>query len=158
MSNSLQPHGLYHARLLTSLSPRVCSNLCPLSWWYYLTILSSTTPFSFCLQSFPASRSFLMSQLFISGGQRFGASGSALPMNIEGWFPLGLMAGSPCSLSDSQESSPTRQFRSIHSSALSLLYGPSSSHIHMWVQKNHSFDFLLAKWRLSFLTPCLGLS
>ena len=90
MSNSLQPHVLQHARLLTSLSPRVCSNLCPLSWWCYLTISSSTIPFSFCLHSFPASGSFLMSWLFTLGGQSIEASASAtvLPMNIQGWFPL----------------------------------------------------------------------
>ena len=75
-----------------SLSPRVCSDSCALSWWCYLTILSSATPFSFCLQSFPASGSFLMSWLFASGGQRVGAStsSSVLPMTIQGWFPLGL--------------------------------------------------------------------
>ena len=90
MSNSLQPHGLQHARLLTSLSPRVCSNLCPLSWWCYLTVSSSTIPFSFCLHSFPASGSFLMSWFFTLGGQSIEASASAtvLPMNIQGWFPL----------------------------------------------------------------------
>ena len=91
MSDSFQPHGLQHARLLCpSSSPRVCSNSCPLSWWCYPTISSSVVPFS-CLQSFPASGSFQMSQLFTSGGQRIGASApaSVLPMNIQGWFPLG---------------------------------------------------------------------
>ena len=70
MSDSLQPHGLQHARLpCTSSSPRVCSNSCPLSQWCYLIISSSVTPFSSYPQSFPASGSFLMSQLFTSGGQ-----------------------------------------------------------------------------------------
>ena len=91
MSDSLWPHGLQHDRLpCPSLSPGVCSNSCPLSWWCYLTISSSATLFSFCLQSFPASGSFTMSQLFTSGGQSIGASASVLPMNIQNWFPLGL--------------------------------------------------------------------
>ena len=93
VSNSLQPHGLQHARLpCPSLSPRVCSNSCPLSRWCYPTISSSVTCFSSCLQSFPASGSFPMSWLSASGGQSFRASASAsvLPMNIQGWLPLGL--------------------------------------------------------------------
>ena len=84
-------HGLKHTRLpCPSLSSQVCSDLCPLSWWCYLAI-SSSIPFSSCLQSFTASGSFLVSQLFTSGGQSIGvsASTSALPMNIQDWFPLG---------------------------------------------------------------------
>ena len=73
-----------------SLSPRVCSNLCPLSPWCHPTISFFVTLFSSCPQSFPASGSFPMSQLFASGGQSIGASASVLPMNIQGWFPLGL--------------------------------------------------------------------
>ena len=72
-----------------SLSPGVCSNSCPLSRWYHTTILSSVNPFS-CLQSFPASGSFPISQLFTPVGQSIGASASVLPMSIQGWFPLGL--------------------------------------------------------------------
>ena len=93
MSISLWPHGLQHARLpCLSLLHGVCSDSCPLSWWCYLTISSSATFFSFCFQSFPASGSFPMSQLFTSGGQSIGTSASAsvLPMNIQHWFPLGL--------------------------------------------------------------------
>ena len=92
VSDSLQPHGLQHTRLLCpSPSPRVCSNSCPLSWWYFPIILSSVIPFSSCLQYFPASRSFPMSRLFASGGQSIGASASASvpPMNIQDWSPLG---------------------------------------------------------------------
>ena len=90
MFNSLQHHGLQHTRLPSpSLSPGVCSNSCPLSWWCYLTISSSATPFFFCLLSFPASRSFPMSQLFSPGSQSIGASASVLPMNVWGCFPLG---------------------------------------------------------------------
>ena len=90
MSDSLQPRGLQHARLpCPLLFPRVCSNSCPLSWWCHPTI--SVTPFSSCPQSFPASASFPMNQLFASGGQSIGASASAsvLPTNIQGWFTLG---------------------------------------------------------------------
>ena len=89
MFNSLWPHGVQHTRL-PSLSPWACSNSCPSSQWCHPTISSSVVPF-FCLQSFPASGSFPVSQLFTSGGQSPGASASAsvLPMNIQGWFPLG---------------------------------------------------------------------
>ena len=93
MSDSLQPHGLQHARLpCPSLSPRVCSNSCPLSWWCYITISSFAALFSFHFQSFPASGSFPMSCPFALGGPSIGASASAsvLPMNIQGWFPLAL--------------------------------------------------------------------
>ena len=92
VSNSLQPHGLQHARLsCPSPTPRVCSNSCPLSQWCHPTISTSVIPFSSCPQSFPASGPFLMSQLLGSGGQSIGASASAsvLPMNIQDWFPLG---------------------------------------------------------------------
>ena len=91
VSNSLRPHGLQLARLpCPSPSPGVCSNSCPFSWWCHPTISSSFVPFSFCLQSFPASGSFPMSQLFASDGQSIGASPSVsvLPMNIQDWFPL----------------------------------------------------------------------
>ena len=92
MFDSLRPHGLQHARLLCpSPSPGACSNSCPSSQWWHSIISSFVIPFS-CLQSFPASRSFLMSQLFTSGGQSIGASASAsiLLRNVQDWFPLGL--------------------------------------------------------------------
>ena len=73
-----------------SFTIRVRSNSWPLSQWCYLTISSSAALFSFCLQSFPASGSFPVSQFFASGGQSIGVSASVLPMNIQGWFPLGL--------------------------------------------------------------------
>ena len=68
-----------------------CSNSCPSSWWCHPTISSYVVPFSSCLQSFPASGSFQMTQFFASGGQSIGvsASTSVLPMNIQDWFPLG---------------------------------------------------------------------
>ena len=92
VSDSLQPIGLQHSRIpCPSVSPRVCSNSCPLSWWCNANISSSVT-FFFWFQSFLVSRSFPMSWLFTSGGQSIGASASAsvLPINIQGWFPLGL--------------------------------------------------------------------
>ena len=93
MSNSLRPHELQHARLpCLSSVPGACSNSCPLSRWCRPTISSSVVPFFSCLQFFPASGSFQMSQFFASGGQSTGisASASVLPMNIQCWFPLGL--------------------------------------------------------------------
>ena len=93
VSDSLRPHGLQHARLpCPSPTPRACLNSCPSSWWCHPTISFCVVPFSSCLQSFPASGSFLRGQFFISDGPRIGASTSAsvLPMNIQDWFPLGL--------------------------------------------------------------------
>ena len=92
VSDSLRPHGLQHARLpCPSQTARACSNSCPLSQWCHSTISFSVVPFSCCLQSFPASRSFQMSQFFTSGRQSIGvlASESVLPKNIQDWFPLG---------------------------------------------------------------------
>ena len=91
-AQSLQRHGLQHAGLpCLSQSPGVCSNSCTLSWWCHLMVSSSIIPFSSCLQSFPALRSFPMSPIFASCGQNIGASASAsvLPMNIHGWSPFG---------------------------------------------------------------------
>ena len=110
--DSLRPLGLQHARLpCPSLSPRVCSNSCPSSPWCHPAISSSVIPLSSCLQSFPTSGSFLMSQLFASGDQSTGASASTsvVLMNIQGWFPLGLAGLITCCPRDSQESSPTPQ-------------------------------------------------
>ena len=92
----LRPRELQYARLpCPSPSHGVCSSSCPLSRWCHPTISSSVTPFSSCPQSFPASGSFLMSQLLASGGQGISASASAsasvFPMNIQSWFPLRLI-------------------------------------------------------------------
>ena len=117
MSDSWWPHGLQHAMLpCPSPTPRACSNSYPLSQWCHKTISYSAIPFSSCLQSFPASQSFPVSQFLSSGGQSIGVSTSAsvLPMNIQDWFPLGSTVWSPCSPRDSQESSPTPQFKSIN--------------------------------------------
>ena len=97
VSDSLQPHGMQHARLTCpSPTPGACSNSCPSSWWCHPTISSSGIPFSSHLQSFPASGSFQMSQFFLSSGQSIGTSASASvhPMNIQlisfriDWFDL----------------------------------------------------------------------
>ena len=87
------PWNAAHRLPCPSLSPRVCSNSCPLGWWCHPTISSSVTLFSSCPQPFLASDSFPMNWLFASGGQRIGASASAsvLPVDIQGWFPRGLM-------------------------------------------------------------------
>ena len=93
VSNSLRPHALQHSRLpWPSPSPGACLNSCPSSRWCHPTISSSVIPFSSWLQSFPASGSFPVSQLFTSSGQSIGASASAsvLPMNTQDWFTLGL--------------------------------------------------------------------
>ena len=133
LSDSLQPRELRHTRLpCPSPSLRACSNSRPLSHWCRPTISFSIILSSSCLQSFPASGSFPKSQLFASGGQSIGASASAsaLPMDIQDWFPLG-WTGSISLLTQGLASSPTPQFKSMSSSALSLLYGPT--HIHTWL-------------------------
>ena len=124
-----------HTRLpCASLSPGVCSNSCPLSWWCHPTIPSSVTPFSSCPQSFPASRSFPLSWIFASGGQNIGASASAsvLPMNIQGWFPL--ESTGPISLQSQGLSrvfsSTTVQKHQMFDTQPSLW---SSSHVHTWL-------------------------
>ena len=112
--------------LCPSLFPGVCSHSCALSWSCCLTISSSAACF-FCFQAFPASGSFPVGQLFKSGGQSIGVSASALvlPMDIQDWFPLRWTGWISLQYKDSQESSPTPQFKSINSSALSLLYSPA---------------------------------
>ena len=161
VSDSLWPYELQHTRLpCPSLSPRVCSNSCPLSWWCHPTISSLVTHFSSCLQYFSASWFFPVSQLFTSGDQSIGVSDSAsvLPMNIQGSFPFGWLIWSLCCPRDSQESSPTPQFKSINSSVLRLLYSPTLTFIHdSW--KNRSFDYTdFCQQVMCFLICCLGSS
>ena len=135
MSNSLQPHGLQHTRLLhPPLSARICSYSCPLNWWYYVTISSSVAPFSSCPQSFSASGSYPVSQHFASGGWSIAASAlaSVLPMNIQGWFPLGLtgfISLPSKGLSRIFFSTTIRKYQ-FFSAQPSLL---SNSHIHTWL-------------------------
>ena len=134
MFNSLRSHGLQHARLpCPSPTSRACSNSCPSSWWCHPTISSSVVPFSFCLQSFPPSGSFSMSQSFATGGQSIGALASAsLPMNTQDWFPswlTGLISLLSKWLSRVYSSSiiPKHQFLGIQP----FLW--SNSHIHTWL-------------------------
>ena len=114
MSSSLQTHGLQHDRLpCPSPNPGACSNSCLFSQWCHPTISSSVVPLSSCLQSFPASGSFQMSQFFTSGGQNIGASvsPSLLPMKNQDWFSLGLTGLISLCPRNSQESSPTPQLK-----------------------------------------------
>ena len=135
MSNSLRPPRLQHARLsCPSPTPGACSNWCSLSQWCHPTISSSVIPFSFCLQSFPASGSFQMSQFFASGCQsiRVSASTSVLPMNIQDWIPLGL---TDWIILQSKGLSrvfinTTVQKHQFYSAQFSLW---SNSHIHTWL-------------------------
>ena len=141
MLDSLQPHGIQHTRLpCPSPTPGVYPYSCPLSRWCHPAISSSVIPFSY-LQSFPASESLQMSQIFTSDGQSIGVSASAsvLPMNIQDWFPLGWAGWISLLSKDSKESSPTPQFKTINSLVLSFLYGPTLTSIHDY-RKNHSFD------------------
>ena len=136
MSDSLQPHGLQNGRLPgPSLSPKVCSNPCPLSRWWHPSISSSVALFSSCPQSFQASGSFPVCWLFTSGGQSVEVSDSAsvLPMNIQGWFPLGLTGLISLRLCKglsrvfSRTTVWKHQFFGIQSSLW------SNSHIHTWL-------------------------
>ena len=138
-NHSMGPRGLHHARLPCP-SPTVgtCSNSYPLSRWCHPTISSSVVLFSSCLQSFPASESFPMSQFFSSSAQRIGASTSILLMNIQNLFPLGWT-----SLISLQSKGLSRIFsnstvQKINFSMLSFLYGPTLTSIYEhW--KNNSF-------------------
>ena len=161
-SHSLWPHGLQHARLpCPSPSPGVCSNSYLLSQWSHPTILSSVV-LSSCLQSFPASGSFPVSQLLTSGGSNIGTSASAsiLPMNIQGWFFLEL-TGLISLLSKGLSRvfySTTIQKHQFFSTQPSLWF---NSHIPTWLLKRPQLWLdgpLSAKWCLCFLICCLGLS
>ena len=142
VSNSLRPHESQHARPpCPSPTPGVHSDSRPSSWWCYPAISSSVIPFSSCPQSLPASESFPVSQLFASGGQSTGVSALAsfLPKKSQGWSPLEWTGCISLQSRDSQESSPTPQFKSINSLALSLLHSPILTSIHDH-RKNHSLD------------------
>ena len=132
MSDSLLPHGRQHVRPPgPSSSPGVYSNPCPLSRWCHSTISSPVIPFSSCLQSFPASGSFQMSQLFVSGSQNIGvsASTSVLPVNVQDWFPLGWTVWNSLQSNRLSRvfSNTTVQKHQFFSAQLSLY---SDSHIH----------------------------
>ena len=142
VSNSLRLHESQHARPpCPSPTPRAYSNSCPLSQWCHPAISSSVVPLSSCPQSLPASESFQMSQFFTSGGQilEFQLQHQSFQWIFRIDFLWDGLVGSPCSPRDSQESSPTPQFKSIYSSVLSFLHSPTLTSIHdHW--KNHSLD------------------
>ena len=133
MSNSLRPNGLQYSSLLyPSPTQEACSNSCPLSQWCHPTISTSIIPFSSCLQSFPASQSFLMSKFFSSGSQSIGASASVLPMNIQDWFPLGWTGWISLQSKGLSRvfSNTTVQKHQFFGAQFSLW---SNSHIHTWL-------------------------
>ena len=146
MSDSLRLHGLQHTRLpCPSPFPRVCPNSCLLSRWCHPTI-SSCHPLLLLTSIFPSIRDFAMSHFFTSGDQSTGASASVLPMNSQGWFPLGLTGLISLLSKGLSESSPASQFKSINSLVLSLLYSPTLTSLHdYW--KNHSFDHTDLCWQ-----------
>ena len=134
-SDSLRPHGPQHARPpCPSPTPRVCSNSCPLHRWCHPTNSHSVVPFSSYLQYFPTSVSFPVNRLFILSGQSIGASASAsvLPMNIQGWFPLGLTG-----LMSLQSKGLSRVFSNTtvqnHQCFGAQLSSWSNTHIHTWL-------------------------
>ena len=135
MSDSLRPHESQHTRpLCLSPTPGVHPNSCPLSWRCHSAILSFVVPLSSCLQSFPASGSFWMSQFFTSVGQSIGVSAlaSVLPMNTQDWFPLrrtGWISLQSKGLSRAF-SNTTVQKHQFFSAQLS---SQSNSHIHTWL-------------------------
>ena len=128
-SDSLQPHEVQHTRpSCPSPTPGVCSNSRPLSQWCHPTISSSAVPFSSCLQSFPASGSFQISQLFASDGQSIGVSALALSINIQDWFP-----------------SEWTGWISLQSKRLSRVFS------HTTVQKHQFFGAQLSLWSNSHI-------
>ena len=140
MSNSLQPHESQHSRPpCPSPTPGVHSNSCPSSRWCHPAISSSVVPFSSCIQSFPASGSFQMSQLFASGGKSIGASAlaSVLPMNIQDWFPLGLTG-----LISLQSKGLSRVF----SSTTVQKHQFFSTQFSLWSNSCHQWTWPLAKF------------
>ena len=158
MSDSLRPHELQHARpLYPTPTPRAYPNSCPLSQWCQPTISSFVIPFS-CLQSFPASGSFEMSQLFAPGGQSLGASAStsALPMNTQDLSSLGWTGWISFLSKGLSRVFSSTTVQKHHSSVLSFFYNPTLTSIHNY-WKNHSFDYmdLCWLWSLCFLICCL---
>ena len=159
--DSLRPHGLQHTSPSCPLpTPGVFSNSRPLSRWGHPTISSSVIPFSSCLQSFPASGSFPMNQLFASGIGASASSASVPPMNIQDWFPLGL-TGLISLLSKGLSRiffSTTIRKHQFFSTQLSLW---SNSHTRTWLLEKLQlwlYRPLSTKWCLCFLIHSLGLS
>ena len=165
MFDSFWPHGLQHAKLpCPSLSSNYDQTMNLIKFMSTESVMLSNHlilchAFTFCPQSFPASESFPISQLFILGGQSTGTSPSAsvLPTNIQGLIPFRIDWLDLLAVQGTQESPPAPQFKSIDSSVLSLLYGPTFIVHDYW--KNHFIDYPdLCQWRLCFLICCLGLS
>ena len=152
MSDYLQPHELQYARLPCPSESQSLLKLVSLNQWCHPAISSSVVPFSFCLQSFPASGSFPMRQLFASGVQSTGASASAsvFPMNIRGWFPLDLI--SLLSKKLSRVFSNTTVHKTINLLVLSLLYGPTLTMVHSR-QEDHVPDSMDLCWQ-SAVSAC----
>ena len=142
VSDSLQPHELQHARPpYPSPTAGVYPNPCPLSQWCHPNISSSVVPFSSCPQSFPASGSFQMSQLFASGGQSTAVSSSIsdLPMNTQDWSPLGWTGWISLQSKGLSRVFTNTTVQKHQFFILSFLYSPTLTFIHdYW--KNHSFD------------------
>ena len=141
VSDSLRLHGLQHTRLpCPSPTPRTCSNSCSLSRWCHPAISPSVIAFFSCLQSFPASGSFQMSQFFASGGHiGVSASTSVLPINIQDWFPLGWtcwisLPSKGLSRVFSNTTVQKHQFFSAQPSS------QSNFHIHTWPQEKPLLD------------------
>ena len=137
--STLWPHELLHTRFpCPAPSPGACSNSSPLSWWCHPTISSSAISFVSCLQSLPASGSFLMGRLFTSGDQSIGASGSAsvLAMNIQDWFPLGWTGWISLQSKGLSRVISNTTVQSISSSTHSFLYSPTLTFIHAAAAKS----------------------
>ena len=156
MFNSLRPHGLQYARLpCPSPTPGAYSNSCPLSQWCHATISSSVDPFTSHVQSFPASGPFQMNQFFTSGGQRIrvSASASVLPMNIQGWFLLGLtglssLQSKGLSRVFSNTTVQKHQFSSfLHADPSKAITSPSSS-----ASLHRSVSAAICTWDLKYRT------
>ena len=148
MSNSLRPYRLQHTGLLCpSLSPGVCSDLCPLSQWCHPTI-SYRCPLFLLLSVFPSIRVFSVSWLFASGGQSIGTSVSAsiLPINIQCWFPLGLTSLIPLLTKGfSRVFSSTTVWKHRFFGTQPFLW--SSSHIHTWLLEKPKLDYIDLCWQ-----------
>ena len=145
MTDSLPPCGWKHTCLATvsSPSPGVCLNSCPLSRWCHPTISSPVAPFSSCPQSFPESGSFPVRWLFASGGQSIGASVSAsvVPVNIQGWFPLGLTG---------LISLPSKEHSRVFSNTTVQRHQFFGAHLCLWsihdYWEDHSLDLMDLCW------------
>ena len=150
MSNSLRPHGLRYTRLpCPSLSPGAHSNSCPLNWWSYATISSSVTPFSSCIRSFPASGSFPMRQLIVSGSQSIGASVS-VHQSFQWIFRVNFFRIDWFDLLEVQGT--LKSLLQHHNSKMSILqctafFMVPLSHPYMTNRKNHSFDYTDLCWK-----------